>query len=330
MTRPACSRDWEAEAARDGRLSGHALEDFRRHVARCSACALAVDGLEQFSAALRARRPPTLDDMRHRRLKLRVLEDSNRLLVRPGEGSKLSRSFLRVAAVLAGVVIAVGGMRLFEARPTYFVKSSDGARWEERVESGAHKIRLESGTLSIRVTHTGSEPRLIVEVPDGQIRDQGTRFSVTVASGRTQAIRVDEGAVAFRRSDGSVVELDAGGSWLPSPPPPPPSPAVVEAPIPSASASVNEDARSVGASANGVQPVTPRRHRSAGASGSSSAAVSSASPAEAGHDEEDMLYLRVLALVKEGRTAEARVAAQEYLRRFPAGFRRTEVQAVAR
>jgi hypothetical protein len=54
-------------------------------------------------------------------------------------------------------------------------------------------------------------------------------------------------------------------------------------------------------------------------------------PPSAGDDgqAEDAVYLHVLALLNEGRDAEARLAAHEYLRRFPHGFRQREVRAIA-
>jgi hypothetical protein len=46
--------------------------------------------------------------------------------------------------------------------------------------------------------------------------------------------------------------------------------------------------------------------------------------------EEDIAYLQVIALMRDGRREEARLAAKNYLRRFPNGFRRVEVEAIAR
>jgi hypothetical protein len=45
--------------------------------------------------------------------------------------------------------------------------------------------------------------------------------------------------------------------------------------------------------------------------------------------EEDAAYLRVLALLREGRREEARLAAASYLGKFPKGFRRAEVERIA-
>jgi hypothetical protein len=45
---------------------------------------------------------------------------------------------------------------------------------------------------------------------------------------------------------------------------------------------------------------------------------------------EDESYLRIVALLREHRPEEARMAAMEYLRRFPDGFRRAEVERLRR
>jgi hypothetical protein len=46
--------------------------------------------------------------------------------------------------------------------------------------------------------------------------------------------------------------------------------------------------------------------------------------------DEDGAYLRVLRLLRSGREDEARAAAKDYLRRFPTGFRREEMQQLAK
>ena len=65
--------------------------------------------------------------------------------------------------------------------------------------------------------------------------------------------------------------------------------------------------------------------------GSAKPPAASAKPAASSSGlEEDLAYLRVIALVREGRREEARLAAKDYLRRFPQGFRRVEVERIAR
>ena len=45
---------------------------------------------------------------------------------------------------------------------------------------------------------------------------------------------------------------------------------------------------------------------------------------------EDAAYLRVIALQRTGNTLGMNEAAEDYLRRYPAGFRRSEVERLAR
>ena len=66
------------------------------------------------------------------------------------------------------------------------------------------------------------------------------------------------------------------------------------------------------------------------ASAAAAKPAASSKPATSGGLEEDLAYLRVIALLRDGRREEARLAAKEYLRRFPRGFRRVEVEGIAR
>jgi hypothetical protein len=58
----------------------------------------------------------------------------------------------------------------------------------------------------------------------------------------------------------------------------------------------------------------------------SAAAAPDAQPNTA---EEDAAYLRILALLREGRGDEAKLAAASYLTKFSKGFRRAEVERIA-
>jgi DNA-directed RNA polymerase specialized sigma24 family protein len=72
----------------------------------------------------------------------------------------------------------------------------------------------------------------------------------------------------------------------------------------------------------------PRR-RKATSSSTTDVAPSTRGSADGDGAEEDLAYLRVLALVEERRNAEAVLAARAYLERFPEGFRRVEVRSIA-
>ena len=89
---------------------------------------------------------------------------------------------------------------------------------------------------------------------------------------------------------------------LPSAPEPPAEPVVEEAtPLPPASARAHPP---------GPAPSAP-------------------SAPDRSADAEDRAYLRVVALLRDGREREGRSAARAYLRDYPAGFRRDEMQRIA-
>ncbi|HEY6880694.1 MAG TPA: hypothetical protein VI299_21875, partial [Polyangiales bacterium] len=161
-------------------------------------------------------------------------------------------------------------------------------------------------------------PRLVVRVPDGEIEDLGTVFSVTVEDGQTREIIVREGRVLFRRHGAPTLQLVAGTSWRDTgkPPeievPPPPEPKLEPPLVPPAPAPVAKLKKARRASVPAVEP-----------------------PAEEAHGEgdagsaEDAAYLHILALLREGRRDEARLAAFSYLSAFPNGFRAIEVARIA-
>ena len=57
MSATPCPRLFEAEAMRDGRLTGAERASFERHVARCPACSSEVRALEALAESLRAEPP---------------------------------------------------------------------------------------------------------------------------------------------------------------------------------------------------------------------------------------------------------------------------------
>jgi hypothetical protein len=75
----------------------------------------------------------------------------------------------------------------------------------------------------------------------------------------------------------------------------------------------------------GAAPPAQRRR----AKGSVAALAHPEATAESGMAQEDIAYLHILALLGEGRTEEAVLAAHSYLARFPDGFRGPEVRTIA-
>lgn len=222
------------------------------------------------------------------------------------------RGWLAPTAIL--VAAAAGGLMWMHGRPTLTATShtvtalvdvaqpAGPAAWDRRPTAVGERVSLHDGSLTFRTR--GAGPKLRVVVPDGELEDVGTQFRVTVTNGRTTSIEVTEGLVVFHRHDAEDLRLAAGSHWQAS--------------------------ASGGAAANAERaPAAPLPSGSA-----RHAAIVPSAPlpsATAVTDTgEDAAYLRIVALVRENRRDEARVASQEYLRRYPNGFRRVEVEQLAR
>jgi hypothetical protein len=245
---------------------------------------------------------------------------------------------LATAAAVATVAIVatrggpVVGSPAAATTTTAVTVVATSARWSRHDQGGLTVVRLEEGELEIHVTH-GTEPhRLIVSLPDGEIDDVGTTFRVSVVTGRTSAVVVLEGAVAVRRAGRPAVFLVAGDRWYAEPTRP--SPPVASAP-PDAPAEP-PPARAAPATRQPTRSAIAAEFRDAVVlleAGQHAAAATALSKFLARHRDdpraEDASYLRVLALQRTGDPAATRTAARAYLRRYPSGFRRAEVEALA-
>jgi hypothetical protein len=308
----SCRRLWEVEAARDGRLSGVDLRSFELHSAQCKTCADERRQLDRLANALRVSGRPA-DEIALRRGRERILEEAD------GNGHVLSRhtsklSMLLVAAV--GSLLATIAYRNHAPRePIHLVDvvASPGARWEQNLSGGVEEVRLKDGVFSLSVHRKPSDPRVAVVVPDGTIDDIGTEFQVTVAGGETRGVVVRQGAVMLKLAGREPLLLQTRSSWSPAPP------ALATTSSASPPQSVDSSARQEMKPPPPVQSKkrAPARHD---ASPPQSSVLST----------EDLAYLRIVALRREGRSDEARVAAAEYLHSFPEGFRRPEVLAFQR
>src|SRR5262249_53925243 len=137
--------------------------------------------------------------------------------------------------------------------------------------------------------------------------------------GRTERIAVREGTVLFRRRGAAPLRLAAGMVWsagVDAEPPhapqaAPSAPAQAATPplavVPEKAALRAAQPRRVVRKPPSAQPVPP-----------------TSTPVT-----EDAAYLQVLALLREGRTEEAKLAAARYVQNFPNGFRRVEMQRLA-
>jgi hypothetical protein len=193
--------------------------------------------------------------------------------------------------------------------------SAEGARFTRTIQTGVELIDLADGTLSISTRMKPPGQRVIVRVPDGEIEDVGTVFRVSVRDGHTRQISVSEGSVVFRQPSLPEIRLSSGATWNPAPAPTAegavagavPLAELVEPPIAQVPARQQR------------YSVLPRPDKP-------KADTPTADKATAPMPSEDESYLRIVALLREHRDEEARVAAIDYLRRFPKGFRRAEVE----
>jgi hypothetical protein len=312
MSGRSCRRLWEVEAARDGRLSGAALASFLEHASRCTDCSREHQALEELAAAL-ARSSTSTDEVAHRRAREELLERAAAGSYGMGSTSRWWRLLVAAAAALVLLsAIALGLHRSHDAA-TYVaeVAPSPGARWSRQILKGAEQLTLSDGALTLTVRRAADAHHVSLRVPDGVIEDIGTVFRVTVRGGRTMEILVTEGAVVFRRPGAPPLLVSSPSTW--APPEEPPRPQARPPEPPNAHADVAPTPQSTSA----ARSTAPRRP--------SNQSVPSAFPAD-----EDFAYLRIVALRREGRTDEARLAAAEYLRSFPHGFRRVEVLAFVR
>jgi TolA-binding protein len=223
------------------------------------------------------------------------------------------------------------------------VQANTAAKWSRQSESQRETVTLESGTLAIHVDHTlSSQRRLLVILPDGELEDIGTTFSVTAAAAHTTQVTVQEGRVILRLRGKPALALAGGDTWIPGPealasttaPAPAPSPRglklAASAPtVPSAAPAI---APSAGASS--PEPSTEFHDAMSALNAGDNARAATLFEAFLGRHPrdshaEDAAYLRVLALQRAGSASAMHQAAGEYLRRYPHGFRRADVEPLS-
>jgi len=356
MIAGSCTRLWQVEAARDGRLVGPDRASFERHLASCEECRAEMKSIESLGERLRALPAPVPDQLATRRRRQQLLAEADRAAL-AGSSETTSRKHLVWAAVVVAVAaIVVVSVRARSSRapapvPTgqapstpaeiAAVKPSQGAKWSRRRDADLERITLAEGELSIDVRHAGGTEHVLVTLPDGELEDLGTRFVVAVTRGRTTNVFVHEGLVVLRLDGRAPLRIVAGSSWS----------APNEAPVPSACATI---AMQPATPPNVVSPMTvPTTKPKPAAStvvpdlpandfqsamahlrtGDNAAAAAAFAAFVSSHPTdgrtEDAAYLRVIALQRAGQHVDARSAAVDYLARFPKGFRRREVEAIA-
>jgi TolA-binding protein len=353
--KPACPRLFEVEALRDGRLTGAERGRFQTHLGVCSVCRHEAQALDALAEQLRSPGSATnADELHVRRERTRLLAAFDASL-RPVARSR-SKVWLACAALVALSALALTfGLKRLRPAPalppapsSVNVHANVTAKWSRQTDNQLETVTLESGTLSIHVDHALSARRLLVILPDGELEDIGTTFSVTAAGAQTTQVTVQEGRVILRLRGKPPLALAAGDSWTPAP-----QPLATASASAAAHSATPRNARSTASASPSLAPSAP-----ASTTPASTTPASTAEPATEFHDAmlalnggqnaraaslfgtfltrhphdahaEDAAYLRVLALQRAGDASAMQQAATEYLTHYPNGFRHADVEPLS-
>jgi hypothetical protein len=339
---------------RDGRLSGPELAAFGRHMTTCRACAEEARALEHLAERLRvtASGDEPVDELRIARERTRLLGDFDRSLLASGRRGAGRWLLLSAAGAAVASVLLLLSTRPRPAAPVARASSADvhpqhDTTWSRRLDGDAERIVLERGALSIHVDHSiPHRSRLVVVLPDGELEDIGTTFTVIAAEGRTKRVEVREGSVLLRVRGLSPVALSAGQTWTadagstkppepvapapsdvdPTPAKPEPRPVVDRPAPPRPRTELAADEAPPSAEFRAGVRLLERGDDCAAAAGFARYVTSYPDDPRA----EDASYLRVIALQRCGSESDTKQAAREYLARYPSGFRRAEVERLSR
>ncbi len=340
-----CSRLWEIEPYRDGRLGTADARSFQRHLLACEACRAQMkrdDRLRELARALPEREP---GELWLRRLRARVLRDAAAGTPPPKARRGLGAGFAS-AVVVAGVGVGTWAVVAHRAPPSVggpaivvaslppapvamprvqseeafagAVVPSGAARWSQERARGIEHVVLDDGVLRLHVRPQVAGERFLVTVPDGELEVRGTTFEVHVERGATTRVHVDEGVVEARLLDQAPRRLGAGDTW---------TVAGLVANAPSAHAPrptpVDSAARADGAAAAYTAAMGMLREGRNDEAASAFHAFVMSQPRAA--QAEDASFLEAVALARTGRGDAAALAARHaFLASFPASFHRRE------
>lgn len=344
MTREACSRKWQVEAARDGRLQGKDLESAERHRAVCAECAREARNLELLGHRMTAL--PTLprDEVSVRRSRERLMAAQNQTVL---ESPSVNARRAAVVAMCGAAAVAIGyaswrefvrSSTVAQRSPVVEVHAEPGARWKEESLPELDKVVFDDGAATFLVRPHPST-RVSIQLPDGVLEDMGTVFQVRVHDGHTSWLSVSNGRVMVRLGGRIPFSLTTGQTWQPEADLPSPREAISNDPITSVSSPAPTESAKDGGMTSVRTPQRPTRatvrpgttSESSAARGRNEESLRHASNPGAGEStrEEDDAYLRIIELLAQGRAREAQMESKAYLLRFPNGFRRFEVLNIA-
>jgi hypothetical protein len=351
-----CPETSAVEALRDGRLEQEPAETLRLHLANCAECTLEAVRLERLSEELAVLRGSEANPLRVAAGRRRLL-DAARQVDAGGKSAFMRATAVVLAACAAAVIVWFGLGRLpfgKQEQAAVSSRASDGelavtvvpaarTTWSRARVEATETLNLAEGKLAVQVTRHDPRQRLLVQLPDGELEDVGTVFTVEVQGGKTRAVAVTEGRVALRLRGRSELVLSAGESFQA---PDESSPGASAAALGSSEPPRDTPGAPGAATKSGARPspagdelpacpsaslfqdgVRAFKHGEFGAAASLLERFSAACGRS--NHAEDAAYLRMVALARAGRTDAARAQARAYLERFPQGFRRKEAQRLA-
>jgi hypothetical protein len=251
--------------------------------------------------------------------------------------------------------------------PDYRLAASNDADFHVLERTSTVRIAIDFGRFQVQVTKLHPPQRFVLEMPDGQVEVEGTRFVLDVAADGARSIQVEEGRVALRLSNHPTRLLVPGQQWSapavrPAATPPEPTaanPARTDGPAPllrSAKASVGaaggraaERPRALSSTVRELsedKAPSPAEASTGSASPTFANAMSAFSAGDYGRAEqlflqferhhstdsraEDAAFLRSVSRWRRGDPAGARAIAAKYLQRYPGGLRRREAERLVK
>jgi outer membrane lipoprotein YfiO/FecR-like protein len=230
--RSACDMAALVEARHNGRLDRREAGAIDRHLGSCASChTLAGDLALIADLGRRLRHGPPIDDLDHRRARVRLLREAAR--PRPPAPRLLvpALGVLVVAAIAAlvmwprderskleSIALRVPATAPADLAPIVAdVTPAEGTRYERVLEPMAERVRLFEGWIDVRVRPLAASQRFLVVTTDGEVEVRGTAFRVHAENGLLRDVVVREGKVEVRSAGGSTLLL-AGERWraLPS------------------------------------------------------------------------------------------------------------------
>jgi hypothetical protein len=361
--RVGCDRLWEVDAYRDARLGARDRASFERHLRTCGECQRLTrrrERLRELGQQLPEEKPT---ELALRRMRARVLRDAAQdptpvrgtswwpgvsvgfvlailvlgVALKRHQARAVAEGAVEAAPSASGVAADVPGGRSPSGRAADVgrepfagsVETQPAARWSHARNDRLERVELDDGTLRIHVRHQVPGERFLVELPDGELEVRGTTFEVSVASGTTTRVHVDEGVVELRIHGSDPIRLQAADEWgapvapslaLPSAPTPAAAPApTLDKPVTSAAAPTPDTANY-----DSAMSLLRAGHNDDAAAAFEAFVLAHAHAPEA----EDASFLEAVALARAGRADAAALAAEHHLATFPRSFHRKDASTL--